>query len=66
MPSYRYQCIACKHVINVIHSIKETLTICPECGGELRRLICFDGHVELKGEGFHKNDYPKSDNDKSS
>jgi len=59
MPNYRYQCIACKHTINVMHSIKQRLTICSECGGELKRLINFDGYVELKGKGFHCNDYPK-------
>jgi len=61
MPNYRYQCVSCKHAFNTMHSIKDRLTDCPECGGELKRVICFEGFVELKGEGFHKNDYPRKE-----
>ena len=61
MPNYRYQCVSCKEVIDAYHSIKDELTACKNCGGILERVICFDGYVELKGEGFHKNDYPKID-----
>lgn len=59
MPTYSYQCISCGHTFRIMHSIKEKMTICSECGGELKRLVNYNGYTELKGEGFHKNDYPK-------
>ena len=47
--------------MNIYHSIKDNRDRCEYCGGILERVICFDGYVELKGEGFYKNDYPKVD-----
>ena len=33
MPKYDYLCSACGHTFTEVHSYKEVLTDCPECGG---------------------------------
>ena len=38
MPRYTYRCEGCEGVYNVSHSIKETLTKCDECSGDLVRI----------------------------
>ncbi|MCK5019743.1 MAG: hypothetical protein KAS32_21975 [Candidatus Peribacteraceae bacterium] len=59
MPNYTYACLDCKRTAHIFHSIKKVEKTCPYCGGLLERAVCFDGYVDLKGAGFHKNDYPK-------
>lgn len=56
MPLYEYACAACSHRFDVRQSFTEApLTICPECGGAIRRVIQPVGIV-FKGSGFYKND----------
>jgi putative FmdB family regulatory protein len=59
MPTYGYECTACKDQIEVFQSIKDDpLTICQECGGELRKKVYPVG-IAFKGPGFYVNDYAK-------
>jgi len=55
MPTYEYRCEN-GHTVEAVQSFSdEPLTICPECGGRLRRVFHPVGIV-LKGSGFYATD----------
>ena len=39
MPTYDYQCQACRHDFTVNHKISEPAPQCPQCGGEVRKKL---------------------------
>ena len=56
MPTYEYACKACGHRLEAVQRFADApLTVCPECGGELRKVFGAVGIV-LKGSGFYKTD----------
>lgn len=56
MPTYPYHCTACEHSFEVVQSFTDdSLTVCPECGGRLRKVFGSVGIV-FKGSGFYRND----------
>jgi putative FmdB family regulatory protein len=56
MPTYEYRCRACGHGFDIVQSFKdESLTICPACGGELRKVFSAPA-ISFKGSGFYAND----------
>ena len=56
MPTYEYACNACGHAFEVVQSFSdEAISICPECGGEVRKVYSNVG-VVFKGSGFYKTD----------
>ena len=56
MPTYQYACTECEHAFEQFQSFSEdSLTVCPECGGRLRKLFNAVG-VVFKGSGFYRND----------
>ena len=56
MPTYEYVCTACSHRFDTVQSFSEpSLTTCPVCGGNLRKVFGNVGIV-LKGSGFYKTD----------
>ncbi len=59
MPTYEYECDACRHRFEQFQSITANpLRKCPECGRQkLRRLIGIGGAVIFKGGGFYETDY---------
>jgi putative FmdB family regulatory protein len=60
MPTYQYACTACEHQFEAIQSFSDdSLTICPECKGEIRKVYTAVG-VVFKGSGFYKTDSAKS------
>lgn len=60
MPTYDYQCGACGHTYEKFQSMTaEPDTLCPRCGGDVRRLIGAGAGVMFKGEGFYQTDYKK-------
>jgi putative FmdB family regulatory protein len=67
MPTYGYHCGRCGHEFEVRQSMADApLTDCPECGGELRKLLYPVG-VQFKGSGFYSTDYRRGgEGDKSS
>jgi putative FmdB family regulatory protein len=67
MPTYGYQCGRCAHKFEVRQSMSDApLKDCPECGGELRKLLYPVG-VQFKGSGFYTTDYrSKSDSQRDS
>ncbi len=58
MPTYEYQCNSCEIEFERFQRISDDpLTVCPECGGEVRRLISTGGGLVFKGPGFYATDY---------
>ncbi len=56
MPTYQYACSACHHEFEVFQAFSESsLTHCPECDGQLRKVYSAVG-VVFKGSGFYKTD----------
>ena len=57
MPTYEYRCRDCGEDLEVQQSFTEdSLTVCPSCGGSLRKLFGNVG-ISFKGTGFYKNDH---------
>lgn len=56
MPTYAYACTACDHRFDAVQSFTEdSLTLCPECGGSLRKQYGSVG-VTFNGSGFYRTD----------
>lgn len=56
MPKYQYQCKDCGEALEVQQSFTDdALTVCPTCGGDLRKVFNAVG-VVFKGSGFYRND----------
>lgn len=56
MPLYQYQCLAKGHAFEVRQPItSDPVAECPQCGGEVRRIIHPVGIV-FKGSGFYATD----------
>jgi putative FmdB family regulatory protein len=59
MPTYEYACKACGHRFETWQSMSDDpLTICPECGGELRKVFAPPA-ITFKGSGFYATDHGK-------
>ncbi|CAL1239962.1 FmdB family zinc ribbon protein [Candidatus Methylocalor cossyra] len=39
MPTYDYQCQSCTHTFTAMHKIGDTAPGCPQCGGEVKKLL---------------------------
>lgn len=58
MPTYEYQCKKCSHKFEAFQKITdEPLTVCPQCGGRVQRLISSGAGIIFKGSGFYTTDY---------
>jgi putative FmdB family regulatory protein len=56
VPTYAYACTECEHRFDIVQSFSDdALTVCPECGGRLRKLFNAVG-VVFKGGGFYRTD----------
>ncbi len=56
MPTYEYACKSCGEHIDVKQSVTDDpLTVCPSCGGELRKVFGSIG-ISFKGSGFYRTD----------
>ncbi|MGW9403155.1 FmdB family zinc ribbon protein [Arthrobacter sp. NPDC055585] len=56
MPTYAYACKDCGHAFDIQQSFTDdSLTVCPECGGNLRKKFNSVG-VVFKGSGFYRTD----------
>jgi putative FmdB family regulatory protein len=59
MPTYEYRCRDCGEPLEVVQSFTDDpLTVCPVCGGELRKVFQAVG-IAFKGSGFYKTDSRK-------
>ncbi|CCI54044.1 MAG: FmdB family transcriptional regulator [Tetrasphaera jenkinsii] len=56
MPTYAYACADCGHRFDIVQSFSDdSLTVCPECSGTLRKQFSAVG-VVFKGSGFYRTD----------
>ena len=56
LPTYQYSCTECGHFFEQFQSFsEESLTVCPECEGRLRKVFNAVG-VVFKGSGFYRTD----------
>jgi putative FmdB family regulatory protein len=56
VPTYQYVCTECGHDFDTVQSFSDdALTLCPVCGGRLRKVFNSVGIV-FKGSGFYRND----------
>jgi putative FmdB family regulatory protein len=56
LPTYQYACTECGHAFEQVQSFTDaSLTVCPSCGGKLRKVFSAVG-VTFKGSGFYKTD----------
>jgi putative FmdB family regulatory protein len=56
VPTYQYACKVCEHRFEAVQSFTDaSLTECPECSGQLRKLYGSVG-VVFKGSGFYRTD----------
>ncbi|GAA4770754.1 FmdB family zinc ribbon protein [Citricoccus nitrophenolicus] len=56
MPTYAYACKDCGHEFDIVQSFTDdSLTVCPNCEGALRKKFNSVG-VVFKGSGFYRND----------
>ena len=56
MPTYSYRCTECDSAFDIVQAFTdETLTVCPTCGGKLRKVFSPVG-VTFSGSGFYRTD----------
>jgi putative FmdB family regulatory protein len=56
VPTYQYSCTECGHFLEAVQKFTDdSLTVCPECGGRLRKVFNAVG-VVFKGSGFYRTD----------
>ena len=56
MPTYSYRCTECATAFDIQQAFTDdSLTVCPTCGGKLRKLFSAVG-VTFSGSGFYRND----------
>ncbi|MCB0289564.1 MAG: zinc ribbon domain-containing protein [Calditrichaeota bacterium] len=66
MPTYDYRCKACNHQFEAFQRMSDApLSTCPECGGEVQRLISGGTGLIFKGSGFYITDYKDNSNGSS-
>ena len=57
MPLYEYSCHKCGKNFEILQKFAdEALTVHPECGGEVERLVSAPA-LQFKGSGWYVNDY---------
>ena len=56
MPTYSYRCTECDAAFDIVQAFTDdTLTVCPTCGGKLRKVFSPVG-VTFSGSGFYRTD----------
>ncbi|MFA5353044.1 MAG: FmdB family zinc ribbon protein [Thermodesulfovibrionales bacterium] len=61
MPIYEYECIQCGKNHEIIQKFSDApIEKCPDCGGQLKKLISNTSFV-LKGTGWYVTDYASKD-----
>jgi putative FmdB family regulatory protein len=65
VPTYQYSCTECGHFLEAVQKFTDdALTVCPECGGKLRKVFNAVG-VVFKGSGFYRTDSRSGSAEKS-
>lgn len=57
MPLYEYRCRQCRSHLEMLQKVGDKpLKLCPQCGGELEKLIS-PAAIQFKGSGWYVTDY---------
>ncbi|MCK5086749.1 MAG: zinc ribbon domain-containing protein [Melioribacteraceae bacterium] len=65
MPTYDYKCTKCNKSFEYFQKMSDDLlTVCENCGGDLKRLIGSGLTPIFKGNGFYQTDYKNNGNSK--
>ena len=65
MPLYEYLCSDCGDTVEVIQKFSdEPLQTCPDCGGQMERLLSAPA-IRFKGTGWYVTDYAGKNGGKS-
>jgi putative FmdB family regulatory protein len=60
MPTYDYECQECGYRFELFHHVGASPSQdCPECGGQIKKLIGGGCGLIFKGSGFYITDYKK-------
>mgnify|MGYP002628824432 CR=1 FL=1 len=59
MPTYDYKCDSCGEIEVFQRMSDSKLTQCPNCGGNISKLVSRGGGIIFKGSGFYETDYKK-------
>lgn len=66
MPTYSYRCTECQNAFDIVQAFTDdSLTVCPTCGGKLRKVFSPVG-VTFSGSGFYRTDSRASAKESSS
>jgi putative FmdB family regulatory protein len=66
LPTYSYRCTDCGEAFDIVQSFTDdSLTICPNCGGNLRKVFTPVG-VSFSGSGFYRTDSRAADSSAAS
>jgi putative FmdB family regulatory protein len=66
LPTYSYRCTECENAFDIHQAFTDdTLTVCPVCGGKLRKVFSPVG-VTFSGSGFYRTDSRATPSDSSS
>ena len=61
MPTYSYECLKCSYEFEAFQKMSEKpFTNCPQCKGNVKRLIGSGCGLIFKGKGFYVTDYKRS------
>jgi putative FmdB family regulatory protein len=56
VPTYSYRCTECESAFDIVQAFTDdSLTVCPTCGGKLRKVFSPVG-VTFSGSGFYRTD----------
>lgn len=62
MPTYEYECLDCQLRFEEFQTMTEdAIKECPECKGQVKRLISAGAGLLFKGTGFYITDYRSKD-----
>jgi putative FmdB family regulatory protein len=65
MPIYEYECLQCGKSHEIMQKFSDApLKACPECGGQMKKLISSTSFV-LKGGGWYMTDYASTERKKA-
>jgi putative FmdB family regulatory protein len=62
MPTYEYECGKCGVKFEKFQNMSDKpLSKCPQCSGDVKRLIGKGSGIIFKGSGFYATDYKKTE-----
>ncbi|GMO52888.1 MAG: hypothetical protein Pg6C_18910 [Treponemataceae bacterium] len=61
MPTYEYECESCSRRFEAVQKMSDApLSVCPECGRRVHRILSAEIGISFRGSGFYANDSKKA------